>query len=67
MSKKLVNRQRASLDSIFTPDYYKVQQVEAEMKQVQANLSQEYSKWVKRLVCDVVAHVAHAHRIAIWR
>jgi capsular exopolysaccharide synthesis family protein len=42
-------RQRASLDSIFTPDYYKVEQVEAEIKQLQANLSQEYSKWLRRL------------------
>jgi capsular exopolysaccharide synthesis family protein len=58
-----LNRQRASLDSIFTPDYYKVQQVEAEIKQVQGSLSQEYSKWVKRLGDAYAVELRHENLI----
>ncbi len=44
-----LKRQRASLTSVFTPEYFKVQETEAEIKEVQANLQKEYDRWLRQL------------------
>jgi succinoglycan biosynthesis transport protein ExoP len=44
-----LRRQRASLASQFTPAYYKVQQVDAEIAELQNALSKEYLRWLGQL------------------
>ncbi len=44
-----LKRQRASLNSVFTPEYFKVQQLDAEIKEVQASLDKQYAEWVRQL------------------
>ncbi len=54
-----LKRQRASLNSVFTPEYYKVQQLDAEIKEVQGNLDKEYARWIKRLGDTYAVEVRH--------
>jgi succinoglycan biosynthesis transport protein ExoP len=51
MESRLVDlrRERASLNSVFTPEYYKVKELDAEIKEVQSNLDREYSRWIEQL------------------
>ncbi|HLK51563.1 MAG TPA: polysaccharide biosynthesis tyrosine autokinase [Bryobacteraceae bacterium] len=44
-----LRRQRAALNSTFTPEYFKVQETDAAIQEVQANLEKEYARWVKQL------------------
>ena len=54
-----LKRQRASLNSVFTPEYYKVQELDAEIQEVQANLQKEYARWVRRMGDAYTTEVRH--------
>ncbi len=44
-----LNRERASLASQFTPEYYKLQQVNAEIASLEASEKKEYARWIGQL------------------
>ncbi len=44
-----LNRERASLASQFTPEYYKLQQVNAEIASLEASEKREHARWVGQL------------------
>lgn len=44
-----LNRERASLASQFTPEYYKLQQVNAEIAALEASQAREHARWIGQL------------------